>query len=453
MPQASIFDTECLDPTGNPYRVMVIDDSAVCRKALAQSLERYGFVVLQTSDPKEALERVAAEQPALVLTDIEMPAMDGFDVCMALKDDPRTTDIPVLFVTSNDRPEHKLCGFEAGGSDFIAKNAETMEVIARVRTHAHLASLQQELRNQLVAIREQADREIELRHQIEMQQAQMLQNEKMASIGQLAAGVAHEINNPIGFISSNLNTLNDYVGDLKQIIEAFLDLQQSFRHRSSDVREKWELAEELCKSLDLNFLMDDIDSIIKESVEGTQRVRKIVADLRDFSHVDSPDLTVEDLNELVNKTLNVAHNEIKYKAEVRQELGQVPVLPCYGGKLAQVLLNLIVNAAQAIEDQGIITIRTGTEDEHAWVEVIDNGMGMSAETQKRIFDPFFTTKDVGKGTGLGLHLAYNIMQSHDGSIEVQSELGKGTTFRITLPLAGPADAEDNNTEAPHDQAA
>ncbi len=436
----SIFSTEALDAHGNPFKVLIVDDSAVCRNALKKCLEQYGFHVIALSDSREVVTGAKRERPTIILTDVQMPEMDGFDVCIAVKDDPETKDIPVLFVTSDDRPEHKLCGFEAGGADFIAKGADTLEVIARVRTHVRIASLQNELRDKLNAIQEHAERERELRQQIEAQQTQMLQNEKMASIGQLAAGVAHEINNPIGFISSNLNTLAEYAGDIKDAVGALLGVHESLRDRSPGVREKWEAADGVIERVDLQFLLDDLTDVVTESVDGADRVRQIVADLKDFSHVDTPDLTVEDINVLIERTLNVAHNETKYKAEVKTEFGDLPPVPCYGGKLAQVVLNLVVNAAQAIEDHGTITVASGTAGRNVWIEVRDTGCGIPEENLKRIFDPFFTTKDVGKGTGLGLHLAYQIIQSHEGRITARSTVGEGTTFRIEIPKEGPSDA-------------
>ncbi|MEM7624824.1 MAG: ATP-binding protein [Planctomycetota bacterium] len=452
MSQTSIFDTESRHADGRPFRVLLVDDSATARRAMARSLEAYSFVVDQLDNPELVLAQATETPPDVILTDVEMPQMDGFDLCMALKADPRTADIPVLFVTSNTRPEQLICGFEVGGSDFIAKQAESMELIARVRTHLHLATLQKELKQQLAEIKAQAEREQQLRAQIEQQQSQMLQNEKMASIGQLAAGVAHEINNPIGFISSNLNTLGEYLSDLKQVLAAFDELRSAVNDQGDAVASA-QNAEKICKEVDLPFLIEDLDSLIGESVEGTGRVRQIVADLRDFSHVDSPELGIENVNTMLEKTLNVAHNELKYRATVETHFDEVPDIHCFGGKLSQVFLNLIVNAAQSLKEAGTVSVRTGHEDQCVWVEVADTGCGIPEENLKRIFDPFFTTKDVGKGTGLGLNLAYNIIQSHDGQITVDSVVGQGTTFRITLPIQGPALTESNPQENAREQAA
>ena len=277
--------------------------------------------------------------------------------------------------------------------------------------------------------------------------AQLLQADKMASIGQLAAGVAHEINNPIGFISSNLNSLGEYVEDFKQVLGAYQELQQDCLQGHADVTAKAEEVRQVCEKVDIEYVISDLASLITESVEGTQRVRRIVADLRDFSHVDAPDVGEEDINELLDKTINVAWNELKYKTEVVKEYGDIPAVSCYGGKLGQVFLNLLVNAAHAIKEHGTITVRTGQEGDQVWIEVADTGCGIPPENLKRIFDPFFTTKDVGKGTGMGLHLAYGIIERHGGRIKVRSTVGEGTTFRVELPLAGPPEVKETQDES------
>ena len=197
----------------------------------------------------------------------------------------------------------------------------------------------------------------------------------------------------------------------------------------------------------IDYVMSDIGDLIAESVEGTQRVRRIVADLRDFSHVDTPDVDIEDINRLLDKTVNVAWNELKYKTQVVRKYGDIPAIPCYGGKLGQVFLNLLVNAAQAIEQRGTITLRTGRDDGHIWIEVADTGCGIAPENLDRIFDPFFTTKETGKGTGMGLHLAYRIIQAHGGRIGAESTVGQGTTFRVELPVTGPPELKEKGHES------
>jgi signal transduction histidine kinase len=255
---------------------------------------------------------------------------------------------------------------------------------------------------------------------------QLLQSEKMASIGQLAAGVAHEINNPIGFVSSNLTSLRDYVNDVLKVISAF-EVAMEDPSKKPNVQK-------VIQEVDLDFLREDLMTLMSECQDGIQRVRQIVQDLKDFSHVDHGEWVVTDLHKGLESTLNIVNNEIKYKATVEKHFGKIPEIPCIGSQLNQVFMNLLVNAAHAIPDKGIITLSTGSEGGWVWVEVADNGVGISQDNLKRIFDPFFTTKPVGKGTGLGLSLAYGIVQKHNGRIEVTTEIGKGTKFTVWLPV-------------------
>ena len=269
-------------------------------------------------------------------------------------------------------------------------------------------------------------------------QAQLLQSDKLASIGQLAAGVAHEINNPIGYVQSNLATLGRYLEDVFRAFGAYAEIEQRCAAQPELARELNAVRD----SAELEFLAEDIPQLLKESAEGINRVRQIVADLKDFSRSDAAtDWEWADLHACLESTLNIAHNELKYCAQVEREYGQLPPVRCLPSQLNQVFLNLLVNAGHAIDQPpGTITIRTGCRDEQAWVEIRDNGKGMSPETQSKIFDPFFTTKPIGQGTGLGLSLAYGVIEKHRGRIEVESTLGVGTVFRIVIPVE--QEAED-----------
>lgn len=250
-------------------------------------------------------------------------------------------------------------------------------------------------------------------------QIRLLQSDKMASIGQLAAGIAHEINNPNSFIMSNLVTLGKYMEQIRSYITGL---------------EQGKTTQALRANLDIGFILEDFDALAKESLEGTQRVEAIVHNLRDFAHIDQGTVDRRNVNELLDNTLQVVRNEIKYKATVEKEYGNVPPIRCYPQRLNQVFLNLLVNAAQAIESNGLIRISTSLEDGFVVVRIRDNGCGIPVEIQDRIFEPFFTTKDIGKGTGLGLAIVYDIIHAHKGRIEVESEPGKGTEFTIRLKV-------------------
>ena len=266
---------------------------------------------------------------------------------------------------------------------------------------------------------------------IEEAQQQLLQSEKMAAIGQLAAGVAHEINNPVGFVNSNLGTLKTYVDSLFAVIDAYQAVDAGADRKMLDAAQQ---------KAELEFLREDLPSLLLESQDGLNRVTKIVQDLKDFSHVDESSQQEADLNAGIESTLNVVWNEIKYKAEVVRELGEIPEIECVPAQINQVFMNLLVNAAQAIEQRGSITLRSGLENGYVWFEFADTGKGMSPETVKRIFEPFYTTKPVGQGTGLGLSISYDIIvKKHGGRIDVSSEPGLGTTFRLWLPQRMPAE--------------
>ena len=257
----------------------------------------------------------------------------------------------------------------------------------------------------------------------------ILQQEKMASIGQLAAGVAHEVNNPIGFITSNLNSMGKYLEKLTTFIEA--------QDRAADSLADGPLKEEvkaLRKKLKLDYLLQDSNDLIKESLDGAERVRKIVQGLKSFSRTDQSDQAMANLNECIDSTVNLVWNELKYKATLHRDYGQLPQIHCYPQKLNQVFMNLLVNAAHAIEKQGEITIKTRHENDRIRIWVTDTGCGIPPENLQKIFEPFFTTKEVGKGTGLGMSIAFEIVKQHQGTIFVTSEVGQGTTFMIDLPL-------------------
>jgi len=272
-----------------------------------------------------------------------------------------------------------------------------------------------------------------LNYQLEDAHNQLLQSEKMASIGQLAAGVAHEINNPIGYVYSNMGMLEKYVRDAFSMIEQYEQAEGMIADEV--VRTQLKAARE---KLDIEFLKNDLRALMNESKDGITRVKNIVQNLKDFSHVDAAnEWHFADLHSGLDSTLNIVNNEIKYKANVIKEYGDIPEIECLPSQLNQVFMNLLVNAAHAIEERGAITIRTGCQENGIWVEIADTGNGIAPENLKKIFDPFFTTKPVGKGTGLGLSLSYGIIQKHHGYIEAQSEIGKGTRFKVWLPISQP----------------
>jgi two-component system NtrC family sensor kinase len=293
--------------------------------------------------------------------------------------------------------------------------------------------------------------------ELQQAQAQAFQQEKMASIGQLAAGVAHEINNPMGFISSNLTTMGRYMQKLGAFESAVIEAVQK-----SGGQETIELLNDVREKMKINFILNDLHTLLEESLDGAERVRCIVRDLKSFSHEDEAQCKPFSINDCLDSTLNMARNEIKYVADVERDYDpELPLLNCYPQKLSQVFMNLLVNAAHAIEGYGTIRIKTFREGSDIVASISDTGNGIHPENLTRIFDPFFTTKEVGKGTGLGLSISYDIIKKHGGVIMVESEVSVGTTFTVRLPLEhavyAEADSAGNQntrtTPEPHGTAA
>ena len=388
--------------------VLVVDDEAINQMVLTAVLDP-DYRVLSAISGLEALEMArGSPRPDLILLDVMMPDMDGLEVLARLRADEATRDIPVILVTALVDDEHEQTGFEAGAADYIHKPIRIPIVQARVRAQLDAKSARDMLFKNNLHLRHKVEGGVRA---LETAQMQLMQAEKMASLGQLAAGIAHEINNPIGFVSSNLGTLKDY----HKTMVALLDACRAGRATEADFA-----------AADFDYLKADLADLMRESRDGLERVRKIVADLKDFSRLDQADWQEADLNAGIECTLNVVRNEIKYKAEVVREYdAKLPPVRCLPAQINQVVMNLLVNAAHAIEERGIITVRSGHDAGWAWIEVADTGRGMSPEVLKCIFDPFYTTKPVGKGTGLGLSTCYGIVKQSGGFIEVESKPGRG----------------------------
>ncbi|KQM52465.1 ATPase [Pseudomonas sp. Leaf15] len=381
---------------------------------------------------------MAEQRPyALAFVDMRMPqGWDGAKTIEALwKVDP---DLQVVVCTAYSDYSWEDLLFRLHAHDrllILKKPFDNIEVQQMANTLANKwdmarrAALQTLHLEQLVEQRTQAlQLEIDERKHLE---SQLVQSEKLASLGQLAAGVAHEINNPVGFISSNLNTLDGYFNQLQQMLEAYRNSEEIIA--SQPQRDQLKA---LRTTLELDFLKEDIPILIRESKDGIGRVVQIVKDLKNFSRVDNDQTwQFSNLQQGIDSTLNIVASELKYKADVVKHYMPLPDIECLASQLNQVVMNLVINAAQAMgPERGTITISNGVEGENIWLEVADDGCGIAPQTVQKIFDPFFTTKPVGEGTGLGLSLSYGIVKKHQGSISVSSELGKGTTFRVVLPI-------------------
>lgn len=303
----------------------------------------------------------------------------------------------------------------------LKKGSNIIHFIALAVENARLLDHSQEL----------LTKQKKLNKKLEEAHNQLLQSEKLASIGQLAAGVAHEINNPVGYINSNMVSLKEYAADMISVIDIF---SEYLEHSNSENIELVNRLNNKIKEIDLEYIKTDLNSLIEESMEGVTRVKKIVQDLKDFSHVDDTEMQWANLHQGLDSTLNIVHNELKYKADVIKNYSDIPEVECIASQINQVFMNILVNAAHAIEDHGTITLTTGENDLFVWVKIQDTGKGISENEISRIFDPFYTSKPVGSGTGLGLSLSYTIIEKHNGKIEVESTVGIGSTFTIWIPI-------------------
>lgn len=412
--------------------ILLVDDEATNLSLLGQFLTPHYQVLVATNGLRALQMADSTPKPDLILLDVMMPDMDGYQVITQLKANPNTQDIPVIFVTALSSNIEEERGLKLGAVDFIYKPCHLSILLARVRTQLKLKSASDWMKDRNLFL----EQEVERRHQENQAvHLQLLQSEKLAAIGQLAAGIAHEINNPIGFVNSNLNTLNTYLQDVFSILDA-CDKALIDGSASANAIQKFQDFK-LQKQLD--YLRQDIPELITESRDGLTRVRDIIQDLKDFAHTSGNDWELADLHKGLDSTLNIIHNELKYHCTVHKHYGDIPQILCMPSQLNQVFMNLLINAAQAIETKGDIYIRTGCDGQDVWVEFSDNGKGIAPENLTRLFEPFFTTKPVGKGTGLGLSISQNIVRKHDGRIEVNSQPGEGSTFKIWLPIRSHTD--------------
>ena len=263
-------------------------------------------------------------------------------------------------------------------------------------------------------------------------QNQLIQSEKLASIGQLAAGVAHEINNPLGFISNNVEMLQRYLADYGKVLNMLEGLKKSIGQGDIEkARSVVSQMDQFEREIDLDYIINDVDKLLLNTQRGIERVQKIVMDLRTFAREGNDVIESAKIEEIIDSILSIVHSELKYKAELKKDYGDTPLIPCRAQRLGQVFINLLINAVQAIEENGIIEIKTYQLNGHVCIDVKDTGKGIAPENLRKIFDPFFTTKPVGQGTGLGLSVSYEIVKKHGGEIKV----GEGTAFIVMLPVS------------------
>lgn len=406
-------------------RILIVDDEESVRGLFAEYLSQY-YSCAQASDAHEALELLSREPFALVLTDIQMPGLGGIELLRKITE--LYADTAVIIVSGIDRIQRVIDAIRVGASDYIVKPCELDVLALRVERALERRTLLRNARKykQDLELRnaELANRKAEL----ERLQAQVTQTEKMASLGQLAAGIAHELNNPAGFIYSNIDLLKNYVDRLERYLAAVdkEDLPPEAAARVNEIR----------KQIDYDNIVADLSSILTDCYIGAERIRDVVQNLRLFSRLDEADFKRVDLNEGIESTVRLL--SLYYKdgrISLCRDYGELPQVNCYAALLNQVWMNLLMNAAQAIgQSPGEVRIKTRCEGNTVVASFSDTGCGIAPDNVKRIFDPFFTTKPVGEGTGLGLSISHSIIQRHGGKIEVKSVSGKGTTFTISIPV-------------------
>lgn len=425
-------------------RVLLVDEHEPVAEALRNILEPHDDIAFfACADPKIALSVAKRVQPTVIFQDLTLSDGPGIELVKMFRAEPDLVDVPIVVLSSRDEPAARAEAFSSGADDFVAKLPDDIEVVARIRYHsrAHIAH-----RTLTDTIRK-----------LEMMQNQLVQSEKMASIGLLAAGVAHEINNPIAFVTSNLNSLKSYHQDIFSVIDAYKKLTEDEASEFLDL----ESIRSVHAKVPLDAIKHDIGQILDECRDGLLRVRKIVENLKGFSRTNETQFQQTDLHLELERTLGIASNTIKYKADVRKVYGVLPAVECIPSQINQVFLNLLVNAAQAMSDRGVIKIETfsgplpgnlqqpdsgsrsyAPSEPWVCVRISDSGIGIDQENLQHIFDPFFTTKPADEGTGLGLPLSYEIVQRHGGHIEVDSMLGKGTSFSVWLPVHQTRESEN-----------
>jgi two-component system, NtrC family, sensor kinase len=455
---------------GAKGNILIVDDTPDNLRLLSTMLSEQGYKVRSALNGEMALMGANVLPPDLILLDINMPKMNGYEVCSALKASNATRQIPVIFISALGEVWDKVKAFSVGGVDYITKPFQLEEVLARIETHLTIRNLQMQLQEQNMRLRqevgdriqaEQAEREksqqlAEALEQLKHAQTQLVHSEKMSSLGHLVAGIAHEINNPVNFIYGNLMYAARDIQDLLEIVQLY---QENLPNPPTEIQEKIE-------DVDLEFIKSDLPKLMESMKVGAKRITEIVQSLRSFSRHDEADLKEVDIHEGIDSTLMILQHRLRASGnhcaiEVIKDYGSLPPVKCYARQINQVFMNILSNAIDALEEKRkieienaeeqttlphsltpTITIRTEVRESN-WViiRIADNGSGMSEEVKSKLFDPFFTTKPVGEGTGLGLSISYQIVkEQHGGSLECTSELGQGTEFAIKIPLSQPETA-------------
>ncbi|MDF0554308.1 response regulator [Kamptonema sp. UHCC 0994] len=415
--------------------ILIVDDTPDNIRFLSSLLVEQGYNVRKALNGKMALTAVKAVLPDLILLDINMPGMNGYEVCEQLKNDTKTSSVPVIFLSALDGVVDKVKAFQIGGVDYITKPFHLEEILARIQNQLKVKTLQTQLQVQNVQLKAALE-------ELKNTQIQLVQKEKMIGLGILAAGMAHEINNPINFISGNINHARQYILYLLKLITLY---KEAYPIPTANIQEAMD-------EIDLDFLVPDLEQLLDSMQKGTERIRTTILALRIFSRLDESDIKAVDIHEGIDSTLLLLEHRLNpesksSKIKVIKEYGNLPLVTCYASQLNQVFFNLLNNSIDALElvdeediyQSSVPTIWITTESTNSVtisIKIKDNGIGITDEVKSQLFDPFFTTKSVGKGSGLGLLTSYQIIvEKHKGQINCHSFPGKGAEFKIEIPVS------------------
>lgn len=425
-------------------KVLVVDDSHFNLSAAKRYLEDIPAItqILLCDDPRQAKSIIDEYEIDILISDIMMPAITGFELLELLRADEKYDDIPIIMLTSlDDIDAYKKC-FDLGAFDYINKPINTIELHSRLKVAIEAKNNSNNLKSLLEITKKQNEELKQINAELTEAKFSLVQSEKMAAIGQLAAGIAHEINNPMGYVSSNFDILRKYYERIKEYLDFINpEIQGDTFSCSQEASCALKEINQKYKDLNLNYILNDVENLFIDSANGIKRITDIVQSLRVYarSTKDNESDTYV-LLELLQQVMLIIKNEVKYVATIKLGVPEDIILYCNKILIGQVFVNIIVNAAQAIKSQnrntlGVIKINARYIDSCIEIEISDDGPGIPQENLLKVFEPFFTTKEIGKGTGLGLSITYDIIvNKHNGSISVKSEYGKGATFIITLPI-------------------
>jgi two-component system NtrC family sensor kinase len=415
-------------------RILLVDDEAAIRNLYADWLsDNYQCETAASAD--EALAILATKTFALVISDMMMPGRNGVELLREIK--LRYPETAVIMISGIDRPQRVRDALRVGAFDYLIKPCELDVLTLSVERALERRSLQRTASSYKAHLENQNLELANSKTTLERLQAQLVHTEKMASLGQLSAGIAHELNNPAGFIYGNLDILGNYLTNVERLLKVYDETALSPEAAS--------LVNAIKAEINYEALSGDLSSIISDCREGAQRICDVVKNLRLFSRLDEAELKRIDIHEGIDSTIRLLSRYYSGgQIVLHREYTDLPQVNCYAGQLNQVWMNLLGNAAQAVGDRGEVRIATRTDGDSIIVAVSDSGAGIPEANLPRIFDPFFTTKPVGEGTGLGLSISYGIVQRHGGSIAVTSETGSGTTFTVRIPICANGLENPNN---------